>query len=137
MNCPKCRNAMHEISFEGVVLDFCDSCQGIWFDKDELAFTMELSTDISDISEVQKDARTTEHDCPRCGSPQKLEEMKFVRIQDLLLDRCPECKGIWVDKGELPKIETISARIGDPKSKILLACRQLSGKGYQILGMKA
>ena len=137
MKCPKCQNAMHEITFEGVVVDFCESCQGIWFDEDELAFTTELSTDIPNISEVQKDARAMEYDCPRCGSPQKLEEMKFVPVENFLIDRCPQCKGVWVDKGELPKIETIAARIGDTKSKIMLACQQLSAKGYQILGMKA
>lgn len=136
MNCPKCHSDLHEVSFEGVLLDFCDACQGIWFDEDELAFTIELSTDIPNISEIQKDAKITDHGCPHCGDQQKLEEMKFVQVQDLLIDRCPQCKGVWLDKGELPKVEAIAARIGDTKSKILLTCRQLNAKGYQILGMK-
>lgn len=137
MNCPKCQGVMHEIPFEGVVVDFCDSCKGIWFDEDELAFTTELSTDIPNISEVEKEARTTEYSCPRCGSQQKLQEMKFIPVETLLIDRCPQCKGLWIDKGELPKIEAIAARIGDAQSKILLLCRQLIAKGYDILAMKA
>lgn len=132
MNCPKCQSIMHEISFEGVVVDFCDACQGIWFDEDELAFTMELSSDIPNIAEVEKSARTTAYPCPRCGDPQKLDEMKFVAAKDLLIDRCPRCKGVWIDKGELPKIKAIAARIGDAKSKILLACRQLSAKDKKV-----
>jgi Zn-finger nucleic acid-binding protein len=127
---------MHEVNFEGVVLDFCDACHGIWFDADELAFTAELATDIPEIAAVKKDARTTPHTCPRCGEPQKLEEMKFLQAQELLVDRCPQCKGIWIDKGELPKIEAMAARIGDAKSKVLLTARQLRAQGYQILGIK-
>jgi Zn-finger nucleic acid-binding protein len=134
MNCPKCQRATQEMTIEGVELDFCPSCKGMWFDKDEVAFMAELPRDIPDISEVEKGARKTDYDCPRCGS--KLEEMKFIQAQDLLIDRCPQCKGIWLDEGELSKLEEIAAHIGDAKSKIILACKQLQEKGYQVLGVK-
>ena len=135
MNCPKCQSSIHEITFEGVTVDFCDSCKGIWFDADEMAFMLEMASDIPDLDEVKKDAKPTEYGCPRCEN-RKLEEMKFIALHDLLIDRCPQCHGIWLDKGELPKIEKIAARLGDPKSKIMLASRQLQEKGYQILGRK-
>ena len=134
MNCPKCQSTTHEMTIEGVDLDFCPSCKGMWFDKDEMAFMAELPDDVPNISEVQKDARKTDYDCPRCGI--KLEEMKFAQVQDLLIDRCPQCKGIWLDEGELPKLEVIAAHIGDAKSKIIFACKQLQEKGYQVLGAK-
>jgi Zn-finger nucleic acid-binding protein len=120
------------MTIEGVDIDFCSSCKGMWFDKDEMAFMMELPEDVPDVSEVGKSARPTEYDCPRCGA--KLEEMKFVQVEELLIDRCPQCQGIWLDKGEYPKVEKIAARIGDTKSRMLLACKQLKDKGYQILG---
>ncbi len=135
MNCPKCQSTTHEMTIEGVVLDFCPSCKGMWFDKDEMAFMTELPDDIPNVSEVQKEARKTDYDCPRCGN--KLEEMKFVQVQDLLIDRCPQCKGIWLDDGELPKLEAIAATIGDAKSKIILACKQLQEKGYQIIKVRS
>ena len=134
MNCPKCQSTAREMTIEGVELDFCPSCKGMWFDKDEIAFIEELQGDVPDISEVEKDARTTNYDCPRCGI--KLEEMKFTPVQDLLIDRCPQCKGIWLDRGEFSKLEQIAAHIGDAKSKIMLACKQLQDKGYQILEVK-
>ena len=34
--------------------------------------------------------------CPRCGSP--LDE---VKMQSVLVDVCPSCKGMWLDAGEL------------------------------------
>lgn len=34
--------------------------------------------------------------CPRCGSDIEERSLGNVRI-----DECPECRGIWLDKGEL------------------------------------
>ena len=37
--------------------------------------------------------------CPYCKIP-----MQKIKKADVTLDRCPECLGIWLDKGELDKI---------------------------------
>jgi uncharacterized protein len=37
--------------------------------------------------------------CPSCGS--RLVE---VDRSDILIDACPECRGVWLDRGELDKI---------------------------------
>ena len=42
---------------------------------------------------------TTPLRCPSCGS--RLVE---VERADVLIDACPECRGIWLDRGELDKI---------------------------------
>ena len=34
--------------------------------------------------------------CPKCGCD--LEEINY---QDVMIDRCNECKGVWLDQGEL------------------------------------
>jgi len=34
--CPRCRKAMEEKSFAGVLIDICIHCQGIWLDDGEL-----------------------------------------------------------------------------------------------------
>ncbi len=37
MNCPKCDIELNEMDFsEGVTLDFCGSCKGLWFDAGEV-----------------------------------------------------------------------------------------------------
>ncbi|MEW6620309.1 MAG: zf-TFIIB domain-containing protein [bacterium] len=36
MHCPKCGHELHHINIEGIVLDKCDKCEGLWFDKGEL-----------------------------------------------------------------------------------------------------
>ena len=36
MICPKCGGSMDETNIEGVLIDKCTSCQGIFFDKGEM-----------------------------------------------------------------------------------------------------
>lgn len=37
--------------------------------------------------------------CPNCGS--RLVE---VERSEILVDACPDCRGVWLDRGELDKI---------------------------------
>ncbi len=37
--------------------------------------------------------------CPKCGG--RLQEIDFHGIK---IDRCPDCNGIWLDKGEMELI---------------------------------
>ena len=41
--------------------------------------------------------------CPRCGA--KLEERDHHHVR---IDECPECGGVWLDKGELQMLEHVS-----------------------------
>lgn len=36
LNCPKCDGTLKELTFEGVVIDQCENCQGVWLDAGEL-----------------------------------------------------------------------------------------------------
>jgi uncharacterized protein len=49
--------------------------------------------------------------CPNCNS--RLVE---VERSEILIDACPECRGIWLDRGELDKIlvRERSMSAGDP-----------------------
>jgi len=38
-------------------------------------------------------------DCPFCKTP-----MNKIKRDDVTVDRCSNCQGIWLDKGELDKI---------------------------------
>lgn len=37
--------------------------------------------------------------CPKCGADLKEQELKQVKV-----DVCPDCKGLWLDAGELELI---------------------------------
>ena len=53
---------------------------------------------MSELSRLQRTAREPLR-CPNDGS--RLVE---VERSEILIDACPECRGIWLDRGELDKI---------------------------------
>jgi len=44
--------------------------------------------------------------CPKCGAD--LEEINY---QNVMIDKCPECNGIWLDQGELELLAKAEARV--------------------------
>lgn len=42
---------------------------------------------------------TTPFDCPRCGTTLTMSERSGIEI-----DYCGQCRGVWLDRGELDKI---------------------------------
>ena len=60
MQCPKCKGELREIdSSEGVKLDFCGSCKGLWFDAGEVADYFELAQDIPDLKRAKATATSS------------------------------------------------------------------------------
>lgn len=50
MNCPVCENTrMREVDKDGILIDICPSCKGVWLDRGELDKLMK------DVSEVRQD----------------------------------------------------------------------------------
>lgn len=49
-------------------------------------------------------AKRKEHfnKCPKCGADLKEQEFKHVKI-----DVCPDCRGMWLDAGELEMITRV------------------------------
>jgi Zn-finger nucleic acid-binding protein len=46
--------------------------------------------------------------CPNCEATLVMSERQGVEI-----DHCPQCRGVWLDRGELDKIIERSARFDD------------------------
>ena len=132
MQCPKCTGELKEIdSSEGVTLDFCGSCKGLWFDAGEVADYFELARDIPDLERARATAKPSQMRCPKCSH--NLEELRYSAFHNLVVDRCANCGGIWLDQGEVPTLERMSASLEKPASRILRVVRGLSDKGYMIL----
>jgi hypothetical protein len=47
-----------------------------------------------------KAERESKHKCPVDGS-----EMKKEVIYNVIIDRCPQCAGVWLDNGELDLVK--------------------------------
>ncbi len=109
MKCPKCKlEDLKEIKINGVRIDRCKYCGGLWFDKDELKITRDhrdknlswLDFDLwEDGSKLMVSGKSI--DCPRDGKP--LFKIKYGNT-NVMVDICLDCHGIWLDKEELDKI---------------------------------
>jgi membrane associated rhomboid family serine protease/Zn-finger nucleic acid-binding protein len=112
MLCPACKKQIHPRRTGGVVVDICTHCGGIWFDKEEIrevASILKQSSEIPPLSlESLKNRRKNTGQsrgiyCPRC-SDVELKPFNYASDSGILLDRCPNCGGIWADQGEIEGI---------------------------------
>lgn len=51
----------------------------------------------------------TPFDCPRCGTVLTMSDRQGIEI-----DYCPQCRGVWLDRGELDKILERAAAMSGP-----------------------
>jgi len=109
MKCPKCKlGELKETKINGVKIDRCENCGGLWFEKDELKTVRDhrdgnLSWLDFDLWE-DKDKLTVSGksiDCPKDGK--HLFKIKYGNT-DVLVDICLDCHGVWLDREELDKI---------------------------------
>ena len=115
MNCPACKSALTENYYHGILVDKCNSCQGIWFDHGEIK--PYLTHIIKDRPELPEDRLDSQREvvpqnkiyqelkyCPRCQVSMKA--INYAYDSNVILDRCPSCKGLWADGGEVLRLAT-------------------------------
>lgn len=51
--------------------------------------------------------------CPVCDSVR----MREVERENVLIDICPNCKGVWLDRGELEKLLQVEASYEEPRRR--------------------
>jgi hypothetical protein len=77
-----------------------------YFGKQNLEIIHEMRVKLD--AERKKAERKAHHNkCPRCGADLKERHAEHVRI-----DECPECGGIWLDKGELDQLARVNRARG-------------------------
>lgn len=108
MNCPKCGVTMNTEEMEGVEIDVCRKCAGVWFEQDELR----KAKDQADPDLNWMDFEIWKHkdkfsfsqnpvQCPKCSLDLVTIEYDKTGIE---IDYCPQCRGTWLDEDEFRKI---------------------------------
>ena len=92
------------MDFEG-----CPKCKGVWLVKDELRKLKNRVNDGSmrwlndEIEDMEKtSARVTDRSCVQCEAT-KMVSVLFGK-SSVMIDWCPQCHGVWLDKGEFEAI---------------------------------
>ena len=102
MRCPKCRSDMQPVNYDGVELDRCNSCRGLWFDAGEveaLAGTQAAAAiDIGDARAGKRLNAVDDYRCPRCGGA--MARRVDPQQSHIWYESCTACEGSFFDAGE-------------------------------------
>lgn len=136
--CPRCDVALVVLSWNGMDVDVCPSCRGIWLDQGELEELLVLTGARADdpLLAFQQakgcpSRSPRAHLCPRCDT--RLKEVNACRTPSgdpLHVDRCPRGHGLWFDRDELRLLlESFPPECG--VSRTVAALGDLLGAGTQ------
>ncbi len=104
--CPRCNNSLDVEQHGDITMERCGRCGGRWIDPQDLKAILDLiklpvsgpmSRTGVDLTDVQEDAC-----CPRCGVP--MEPFNYAGDSGILLDKCRNCGGLWLDHGDLERV---------------------------------
>jgi uncharacterized protein len=117
MDCSACKNPMNEVDLDGVRIDRCDKCGGVWLDAGEAEAL--VKKDPSPKDEMKKvklkllqqwktaaiEPKEVDRTCPRCHAA--MLRVNYKEIPGLQVEKCPSDCGLYLDKGELEKVRLI------------------------------
>jgi len=105
--CHKCWVEMNKEEVEtfgpNIIIDVCPKCNGIWLDKGELEKLLKdrkLSNYLTKHIGVKSSSPMI---CPQCSNLMDIEKADEIEV-----DVCLTCGGVWLDSGELEELKTKS-----------------------------
>ena len=110
--CPKCNINLLEIWLHSQQVDRCGECKGTFFDFEELGSIIRLVEMYRSIELDEEETETVapilrdHHNCPNDGT-----EMERKDYGGVTVDVCGDCKGVWLDDGELFSLKTTENHI--------------------------
>ena len=102
-------------SYEGVEIDRCPHCRGVWLDAGELEAVQDhQDSDFRDVPnaglskvsaaiDMAKSASEDIRNCVSCNSG--LVKREYAPSSQIMIDNCPNGHGIWLDAGELSRLQ--------------------------------
>ena len=117
MKCPHCAATLSEFDYEGIRIETCSQCAGEWLDADELGHIVrarEVRFDETERRAVAEAIRITpvnlkdadrDLTCPKCAG--QTDALNYGGDTGIVIDKCTGCGGIWLDGGEIEKIQMV------------------------------
>ncbi len=109
--CPRCASILtidllpeRDLQIE---VDKCPACLGIWFDQGELQrIDQVVEPVLIEFRHIPSEYdQLTAMNCPKCAEHPLMEKHEHPRDEQVIIDVCPSCQGIWLDGGELAAIQ--------------------------------
>jgi len=119
MNCPRTGSPLTKVKVGGVILNISERCGGVWFDNHEIhKFVSPISTAGKILVEHLRDFHnplTNDKERLKCPIDTNVVMMSryYSAKQQIEIDECPACGGIWLDTEELKNIRELFPSEGD------------------------
>lgn len=99
MKCPNLDGDLQPATRDGVAMQACPKCSGMWLTPPELNALEDKAFDLGDDEKgtLVFEAEPSNRRCPECGKPMKTFN---YRAYELELDFCDEGHGYWLEAGE-------------------------------------
>lgn len=120
--CLKCTGILSKTRLGDIEVDYCKECGGLWLDRGELERIVRTTRKTPKVvnvlrrklmplptaSPIPSDLDAT---CPVCAET----TMREVLLEDVHVDYCTRCSGVFLDKGEL---DTALAKVQSPGTRL-------------------
>jgi len=126
MKCPNDNTEMYQVKIEGhygqpILLEQCKECGGIWFDEMELFSARHGEAEKTEVFDSKSLWTPTniEKRILRCP----LDQSELFRFKDryllkgIILERCPSCNGIWLNRGDFTRFQQARQELERPKER--------------------
>ncbi len=122
MKCPVCKTDLLVVEREGIEVDWCLDCGGLWFDEGELELLGEkagrpIAPQILESRDhlSEKGRRR----CPRCPKRMESVQLELGSGERTIIDRCPR-HGLWLDRGELGQLMRATQQAEGSEAELVL-----------------
>jgi len=135
MNCPNCSIALVQKNIQGIQIDECEQCEGIWLEEAELRQVKDkIDSDLNWMDfEILKHPekfkpKAKRTACPSCKKAMSVLDYDETKVE---IDYCTDCKGVWLEKNELESIiaalekELLTKSLGEYVSETLGEAKDL------------
>ena len=108
MNCPSCKLKLDRIEYEGLNIRQCNDCRGHLLTASRLKSIQSRRRNSEDdlLDKVVAEGVDTVDNlrCPACSRRMEKQRKKIGSLS-FYIDHCRGCEHIWLDRGELAKLQ--------------------------------
>jgi Zn-finger nucleic acid-binding protein len=107
MKCPNCNAELSAARRDGIEVEACAACGGMWLSRQELDQLENEAYDLGKKGTLVFGSEESPHACPQCQRP--LRRFHY-RDYELELEFCEDGHGYWLDKDDDKRVLELMRR---------------------------
>ncbi len=97
MKCPNCGGDLALAKRDGIDVEACQACNGLWLSRQDLETLENEAYDLGKKGSLVFEPERSDRKCPQCAG--LLQTFQY-RDYEMQLEFCPSGHGYWLDAGE-------------------------------------